>query len=532
MNNPRVLGDQKDLNEQLESVLVAEDLPIDGVVLLGDLGLGLAEPLTPDLARQFLEESASDCKFLVLVASTLIYPPRYAHPGMVLERPPIAREVDLLSQAWRALEDAVSAYCESRQMDLTILRSVPLIRPGASDYFSRYLAAGLGLTFAGYDPSLQFIDFKNWSRGISAALQARRTGTFHLTCRGSLPLSRALKLAGSRKLALPTTLQQVARRLFRGKTSKAAAARLRFPWTVSGETAARELGFEADKNAAEVVAEFAGRPGSPLAESEPYGQDREYIDRQPVIKYLHDSHWRVEYEGLEHIPKHGRALLVGVHRGFMPFDGTQMLLGVSRSTGRYPRFLVHPSLSKDPFLAAFITKLGGLPACRRNAAYVLEQDELLGIFPEGIHGAFSYYKDAYSLRNFGRDEYVKIALLHQAPIIPFVTVGSAEIFPVIAKFNWGFWQRQTDWPCFPIAPPFPFLPIPFPSKWHTRVLEPIPMTESADAVNDKKRVRAIGAEVEARLLKHMDEMRKNRKSIFYGSIFEKPERPRARRPEE
>jgi 1-acyl-sn-glycerol-3-phosphate acyltransferase len=42
---------------------------------------------------------------------------------------------------------------------------------------------------------------------------------------------------------------------------------------------------------------------------------------------------------------------------------------------------------KFPFLFDFMIKLGGIPACRENADWVLQHDEVVGIFPEGIHGA-------------------------------------------------------------------------------------------------------------------------------------------------
>ena len=57
-------------------------------------------------------------------------------------------------------------------------------------------------------------------------------------------------------------------------------------------------------------------------------------------------------------------------------------------------------------------------------------------------------------KDFGRDEFVKAALRNAVPIIPFVTVGNVEIFPVLAKLDWAWWKRLSGWPCLPIAPPF------------------------------------------------------------------------------
>ena len=63
-----------------------------------------------------------------------------------------------------------------------------------------------------------------------------------------------------------------------------------------------------------------------------------------------------------------------------------------------------------PASADFMAKLGGVMACQENGAWVLQHDELLAVFPEGIRGAFSMYDKVYTLGKFGRDEFVRMAL--------------------------------------------------------------------------------------------------------------------------
>jgi 1-acyl-sn-glycerol-3-phosphate acyltransferase len=183
---------------------------------------------------------------------------------------------------------------------------------------------------------------------------------------------------------------------------------------------------------------------------------------------------------------------------------------------------MHPALIKFPFLAPFLTNLGGIIACQENADRVLGSDELLGIFPEGIRGAFRPYREAYSIHGFGRSDFVKMALRHQAPIIPFVILGTAEMFPILAKVEWSWWKRNTEWPFFPITPTFPLLPIPLPTKWHLQILPPVPIHESypPEAADDARVVRRIGSEVRDRMQEALDAMRRRRRSIFFGSIFE------------
>jgi len=226
---------------------------------------------------------------------------------------------------------------------------------------------------------------------------------------------------------------------------------------------------------------------------------------------------------LEHIPRDGRAVLVGVHRGFMPFDGVMMVHLLEKHLGRIPRFLMHPGLVKFPVLAPFLTNLGGIIACQENADYVLGRDELLGVFPEGIRGAFRMYREAYVLDRFGRSDFVKMALRHGAPIVPFVILGTAEMFPIFGKIEWSWWKRNTEWPFIPITPTFPLLPIPLPTKWHLQVLPPMRVHElySPDAADDVRVVGRIGNEVRDRMQQVLNAMRRRRRSVFFGSIFDR-----------
>jgi 1-acyl-sn-glycerol-3-phosphate acyltransferase len=278
---------------------------------------------------------------------------------------------------------------------------------------------------------------------------------------------------------------------------------IRYGSTVSSRRIRDELGFE---------------PASRHPDHDPYGMDRGYIDAfgRTLFRFLSRRWWRIETRGLEHVPRQGRAVLAGVHRGFQPWDGVMALHTIATRVGRYPRFLIHPGLIKFPFLANYMTRLGGIVACRENAEWVLGRGELLGFFPEGIRGAFSLYRDAYTLKRFGRDEFVRLALRHRAPIVPFVTLGSAETFPILGKIEWRWFRKVTDWPFLPIAPPFI---IPLPSKWHTLFLEPMHLDHPPEAADDPAVVREISREVRRRMEEALADMLRKRRSIFYGSIF-------------
>jgi hypothetical protein len=110
---------------------------------------------------------------------------------------------------------------------------------------------------------------------------------------------------------------------------------------------------------------------------------------------------------------------------------------------------------------------------------------------------------------------------HGAPIIPFVTVGSAEICPILGRLDWRWVKRHLEWPYLPLAPPFPLLPVPLPSKWHTWFLEPVRPARRFPpaAADDPEVVAELGAEVEARMQRAIGWMLARRRSIWRGDVL-------------
>ena len=258
---------------------------------------------------------------------------------------------------------------------------------------------------------------------------------------------------------------------------------------------------------------------------DPYGLDRDFIAKagRTVFRFLHDVYWRVEVAGLENIPAEGPVMLTGTHRNMVPFDAMMTLHAMAARTDRLPRFLIHPSLLRFKTIGSMVTKMGGIVASKEGASWVLDRGGVLGMFPEGVHGGFAKYKDAYRLHSFGRHDYISLALKHRAPVLPFVTVGSAETYPVWKLLKWKWWQSYSGWPGLPLTPTFPFLPpIPLPSKWHTVFMEPMHFERDypPEAARDRKLVRALSEQVQAVLLRAMLQIRERRPSIFWGNVFQ------------
>jgi len=494
---------------------------VDAIIYAERAGEAPQDTHYQDLFRRWAHASPG---VVVVLSSTQIHPPSYTHPGMVAEVSPARVQADQLSSRWLALEEAATEAFANSQTRLVLLRLAPVPFPAGKDYFSRLLKGGPCFTFAGYDPCLQFLSPKALTRAVVGVLEGEARGLYNVSPDGVVPLRKALALVGGWRLPMPVSIQFLARKLLAPLGLAATfeqAKRIRYPWTVSSDKLASELELPAVNNLEALQTHSKQAPPEPAPHFDDFGQNPENIrfHRRFLLRFLHDFYWRVNYQGLEHVPDKGRAVLVGVHRGFMPFDGTMLLYSIARAKGRLARLLIHPCLVKPPCLATFITKLGGIIATRKNADWVLGNNELLGIYPEGIQGAFTFYKNAYRLGKFGRDEYVKIALRNSAPIIPFVTVGSAEIFPIFGRIDMAWFSRYTGWPFCPIT-----TPIPLPSKWHTQFLDPIQLDRySPEDADDPKTVARIGVEIKEQMQQALETLRQRRKSVFFGSLFESPD---------
>jgi len=484
----------------------------------------------PDLpaARAFLARLvASPIRHAVIISSAAVYCPQHSNVGLLGEDAFIPEGRSDIADHWIEVERLASRIGEhsgAAAPQLTVLRPSSVL--DGIDYFSRLLTGRIAITYPGHDPTLQLMSPSDLAGAVAAVVTSRAAGVYNVAPSCGIPLKAALKTAGVPRFPLGRLAQNAVRVVSSGASLTAPPDQLtyiQYSWTVSAEKLRRDTGFFVAATSEEAVAALTGRRPAVPGEYDEFGMDAPYIRRycRHLFKWLHDGYWRIELAGLEHVPEKGRVVAVGMHRGFMPFDGVMLLFALVTRRGRIPRFLIHPSLTKFPFLADFMAKLGGIMACQENGEWVLRHDEILGIFPEGIRGAFTMYDKAYTLGKFGRDEFVRMALRHRAPILPFVTVGHAEIYPIFRRVDWKWFSRYTEWPFLPVTVPFPL-----PSKWHTQFLAPLHVEEQygPEAADDPKIVRRISLEVRQQMQAAVDEMLLRRKSIFYGAIFDEDAR--------
>jgi 1-acyl-sn-glycerol-3-phosphate acyltransferase len=243
---------------------------------------------------------------------------------------------------------------------------------------------------------------------------------------------------------------------------------------------------------------------------DPYGLSPEWIRRLslPAV-LLYERYFRCQTVGIGHVPA-GRVLVVANHAGQLPFDGmmlaTALLLEaepprIARGMGEY----WIPSIPGFSVLAARGGALVGTP---ENCAMLLQNEECVAVFPEGVRGMNKLYRDRYKLQRFGLG-FMRLALETDTPIVPVGIVGSEEQQPGLA--NWSGLGKLLGMPAFPITPTFPWLgPLglfPLPVRYHLYFGEPMRFEGNPDEEDAaiEKRVEEVRAAIESLLERGLSE---------------------------
>ncbi len=207
-----------------------------------------------------------------------------------------------------------------------------------------------------------------------------------------------------------------------------------------------------------------------------FGMSPETIRRQILPSVLLYKYWfRVETFGIEHLPA-GRVLLVGNHAGQLPFDAA--MLGVATlleaNPPRVARAMAEYWVPQLPWVNIASSRGGSMVGTPGNCAALLENEECVMVFPEGVRGMNKLYKDREKLMRFGLG-FARLALETDAPIVPVGIVGSDEQQPGLTNLE-GL-GRLLGMPALPVTPTFPWLGplglLPLPVKYRMHFGAPI-----------------------------------------------------------
>lgn len=243
---------------------------------------------------------------------------------------------------------------------------------------------------------------------------------------------------------------------------------------------------------------------------DPFGFSLDYaLSAIGPFLWLYKNYFRVDTFGIEKVPP-GRVLLIANHSGQIPVDGA--MIGVAMLTEAKPARIIRSMVEKWvpslPFISTFFARVGQIVGTPENCRRLLEADEPILVFPEGIKGISKLYPQRYQLQEFGLG-FMRLALETNTPIVPIAVIGGEEQAPAV--MNLKPLAKLLGFPVMPITPYG--APFPLPVKYRLHFGDPLTFTGRSDDDDSEleKKVKVVRAAIQTMIEQGL----KDRKAVFW-----------------
>ena len=173
-----------------------------------------------------------------------------------------------------------------------------------------------------------------------------------------------------------------------------------------------------------------------------------------MFQLVYNDYFRVKTYGIDNVPADGPVLLIPNHSGQLPLDG--LLIGVAMAKReRHPRAaraMIERFFPTVPYLGNLLNAIGAVIGDPANCARMLDNNEAVIVFPEGVRGSGKLYEKRYQLQRFGNG-FMHLAMQHNTPIIPVGVIGCEETMPAI--YNIKPLAKALGIPCLLYTSPSP-----------------------------------------------------------------------------
>ena len=229
-------------------------------------------------------------------------------------------------------------------------------------------------------------------------------------------------------------------------------------------------------------------------EDDMWGFDLEASKPLLKIAYAIYHYFRPQVTGIESLPN-GRVLIVPNHSGQLPFDGlvVGMACVLEADPPRICRAMAERWVPTIPFINVMFSRAGVVVGDPINCRNLLEEDNAILVFPEGVRGSGKTFWNRYELQRFGRG-FMRLALQTDAPIVPVSVVGAEESIISIADLK--PLAKALGVPYLPVPALLPILGplafLPLPTKFYVDFGEPLTFEgaydEEDEAIDEKVNV--------------------------------------------
>jgi len=219
---------------------------------------------------------------------------------------------------------------------------------------------------------------------------------------------------------------------------------------------------------------------------DPFGFDPDFMTMAigPFL-WLYRNYFRVQTFGIEKVPV-GRVLLVANHSGQIPLDAAMIAISmlIEAEPPRAVRSMVEKWVPTLPYVSTFMARAGQIVGTPENCRRLLDAEEAILVFPEGVRGLGKLWPQRYQLQEFGLG-FLRLALETHSPVVPAAVIGAEEQSPGLMNL-----KPLADWLRMPYLNITPTgLPVPLPAKYRIYFGDPLyfhGQADDEDAELDKK----------------------------------------------
>jgi len=141
------------------------------------------------------------------------------------------------------------------------------------------------------------------------------------------------------------------------------------------------------------------------------------------------------YVGLENVPDDGPMLFVGNHTIFGAQDVPVMMLDLYREKGLKVRALGDHNHFRVPVWGDLLSRVGAVDGTRATCRALMRRGEPILVFPGGAREVNKRAGEDYKLIWKKRYGFVRLAIEHGYPIVPFAALGGDDNYQVLVDID-------------------------------------------------------------------------------------------------
>lgn len=227
---------------------------------------------------------------------------------------------------------------------------------------------------------------------------------------------------------------------------------------------------------------------------DPWGFDLDTIERAiNLFLPLYRNYFKVRVFGAENV-QDKTYMIVSNHTGQVPIDGILITLAFAFDVHppRILRSMIERFMANLPFLGEMTAQAGSILGDRKNCQYLLNNNQSILVFPEGVKGISKSTHNFYKMQKFSNG-FLRIALQEHTPILPVSVVGAEEMFPLV--FHARHLAKLLKLPALPFTANI----IPLPSPIDIYIGEEYELPKELSAEAQDKDIREHVYRIESRI---------------------------------